>query len=98
MQHVKERPLHERPPAIEAPAFVHALKVGVFSKARQIFLGGFSKVPVVLSGKLGYLLPYGQFGMTVHIVEERVKLLAKQLSQSVVCHGFMQQCLLHIGH
>ena len=31
-------------------------------------------------------------------VEECVKLLAKQLSQSIVCHGFMQQRLLHICH
>ena len=85
-KHIEEEELYLAPPTL----IFRTVKVRIFCHACKILLGCNLEVPVVLGGKSVDCFSYLLAGVVINILQERVEVLAKQLTESVVCYTLMQ--------
>ena len=85
-KHIEEEELYLAPPTL----IFRTVKVRIFCHACKILLGCNLEVPVVLGGKSVDCFSYLLAGVVIDILQERVEVLAKQLTESVVCYTLMQ--------
>ena len=85
-KHIEEEELYLAPPTL----IFGTVKVRIFCHACKILLGCDLEVPVVLGGKSVDCFSYLLAGVVIDILQECVKVLTKQLTESVVCYTLMQ--------
>ena len=85
MKHPQEQ-LLDFPP----PACIQVFKIGFFCQRSKMFFRGKPGVPTILLRQLHNLSAHIHVGIIVHIIQEGIKMLSKELTQSVVCHGLMK--------
>ena len=85
-KHIEEEELYLAPPTL----IFGTVKVRVFCHACKILLGCNLEVPIVLGGKSVDCFSYLLAGVVIDILQECVKVLTKQLTESVVRYTLMQ--------